>query len=619
VDNKLHEELLKNVKKLKLEVSSYSLHSLTSTIAVYLRQQNFSGNNEFNLISPVKQCFYLIGIMLTTPEPIVPKNLDKRRVGRLVNLLNDIFYAYGWMFWPSKEDKDNLTPEWYRCREVAMPTFTHYFNTSLIASVEQIKKRIIEYLQPFDDVLGEEIGLSSLEVIEIVDSISKLQQSKLDEIYNLTDKEKDLRLELLKRAKAEDWDRDRLSQETQSSEYADFVPIYFDKIDTLFSFSKSDLITKADVTEKFFSNFSIRRKSGIDFTYITEENPAENNPLFTEGDDRYFCPLINALYIAVFRRMEALILKSMKKDAFLKVRDKTLEKSGAELFVQLIGNNAQCFCGLFETKDLHYEHDIIVICGRNLYIVEAKASPPIEPFRDPEKAYARLKSRFKGDTGIQKGFEQANRIRTRLQNEGEFWLYNNKSERFLELKSQEFDYVFCICLTRDNYGPIATNLNLLLEKTDDDIYPWVINIYDLESLVEAFNHLDLKEADLIRYINQRLQLHGKVFGTDELEYFGYFLKHKHFPDLNQLQADMMVLDHNESDIFDEIYVANQSGEKIVIDVVEPVLTTTNLQEILLDEERKRKKRKYNSRNHAAEATRKRNKKLEKLSRRKNRK
>lgn len=373
---------------------------------------------------------------------------------------------------------------------------------------------------------------SSSEIIKITDRISNLQQAKLDELYNLAEKERTLRLKLLERTKVEGWDMNKLKQETHDSEYAEFIPMFFKKMEMLFYIDKSSLIEEADISNKFFTNFSIKRNGDIDFTYITEENPAESYPLFAGEANNYFCPSINALYISVFKRMEVLLLKSHKRESFLKARDKTLERTGAELFLQLIGNDALCFHGLFETEDLHYEHDILIIRNRNLYIIEAKASPPIEPFRDPEKAYTRLKRHFKSDKGIQKGFEQANRILMRLQNEDCLWLYNSKKEKLLELKIQDFNQIFCICLTRDDYGPIATNLNWLLEKSSTDIYPWVVNIYDLETLVDSFRHLGLGETDLTRYVKQRLRLHGKVFGTDELEYFGFFLRHGNLPNQN---------------------------------------------------------------------------------------
>jgi hypothetical protein len=183
-----------------------------------------------------------------------------------------------------------------------------------------------------------------------------------------------------------------------------------------------------------------------------------------------------------------------------------------------------------------------------------------------------IKRHFNSSRGIQKGFEQALRIQKRLQEQGDLILYNKRAEQVIELKSEDFDKVFCICITRDNFGPIATNLNLLLEKDDLDSYPWVINIHDLESLEEGFRHLGLEELDLVRYVENRIQLHGKVFGTDELEYVGFFIKHGGLEQLKQVEADMISLEPKYSDIFDEIYFANKFGEKVEVEVTEPILT-----------------------------------------------
>jgi hypothetical protein len=426
MDEKLHKELIKNIDSLKAEVAKYSSAALTGTVAIQLRKQFFPDNEESKLVSPAKQSFYLLGIMLTTSEPTNSYNLNAQAIDKIIELLNKIFQSYALMFWPSKEDKDNLTDEWYRCREVAVPAFLHYFNTSLMASVEQIKKRAIDYVKPFDDVLLDKINLFSSEVMRIVDDICNIQQKKLDELYVLAEREKEIRLGLLERAKVEGWDISRLRQETANSEYADFLPIFFNKMDTAFSIEKSILTGESNKINNSLSNLSIKRTGGEEFTYITEDNTAEKCPLFEHEIGKYFCPSINALYISALKLMESVLLDSSKKDSFLKARDKTLERVGADLFTRLIGDKSLCLCELYETKDLQYEHDILIIKNRHLYIIEAKASPPIEPFRDPAKAYTRLKRHFKSDRGIQKGFEQARRILKRLREEGAFCLYSNK-------------------------------------------------------------------------------------------------------------------------------------------------------------------------------------------------
>lgn len=173
-------------------------------------------------------------------------------------------------------------------------------------------------------------------------------------------------------------------------------------------------------------------------------------------------------------------MDSSKKDSFLKARDKTLERVGAALFTRLIGDNSLCLCELYETKDLQYEHDILIIKNRHLYIIEAKAS------------------------------------------------------------------------------------------------------------------------------EDRVHLHGKVFGTDELEYAGFFIKNGSLSELRQADADIIVLPPNYSDIFDDIYLASKFGERVTVNVTEPVFT--NIRDELLAESRSKRRNNNDSNKRNDEKKRKRKKK-----------
>jgi len=69
----------------------------------------------------------------------------------------------------TRKQLGNLSPEWYqvKVREVSMPAFLHYFNTGLLASVQQIEERITTYLVPFDAKLTEAIGISASQALAI--------------------------------------------------------------------------------------------------------------------------------------------------------------------------------------------------------------------------------------------------------------------------------------------------------------------------------------------------------------------------------------------------------------------------------------------------------------------
>lgn len=54
---------------------------------------------------------------------------------------------------------------------------------------------------------------------------------------------------------------------------------------------------------------------------------------------------------------------------------------------------------------------------------------------------------------------------------------------------------------------------------------------------------------------------------------------------------MLVLQANYSDIFDEIYIANKSGNKITVDITEPVLN--DIREVFSDVVKKQNKKEDN--------------------------
>lgn len=611
---KLHRKLLVKAQKLREIASGIDTISIVGTVFTELRKNSFKGEKS-ELHSPAKQCSYLLGVMLSTRDPIKGNRLDKKTVEKIIKLLNSIFDVYGLMYFQFDEDKKELGKEWDRYTKVSMPAFLHYFNTSIIASVEQIKKRIQLYITPLDNLVEAILGLSSEKMLEFTSAIANIQQEKLNALIELSEKEGKLRHSLLEKAELEGWTIERLREETSRSEYGSLVPIFLERIDSLFEVEISNFPTTTDKTllAKYINIFSIQRGEVEPFVYITETNPAERFPLIEHKADKYLYPSINALYIAILDRLEDSLESSIHKDKYYKLRDKTLEMEVLNTFKKYFGDKASYYHELFETPDLNIEHDCIVVTQNCVFIIEVKASPPTVPFRDPEKAFIRLKRQFESDRGIQKAFEQANRLRTKLVNHKELPLYDKNGEQVLFLRADQNHQVFCVCVTRDNFGPLGTNLNLLLVKDADIPYPLAINIFDLESLLNGFKHLGFGESELSNYIAQRSQLHGKVFGTDELEFAGFYIKHNGFEKLINLEADLVNLLSDYSDIFDEIYVAEASGEKVTYDVTEPYLR--NYSQDLIDYFSKKDSEKIKKDKRRRE---KKREQIAKLSRRKNR-
>jgi hypothetical protein len=110
-----------------------------------------------------------------------------------------------------------------------------------------------------------------------------------------------------------------------------------------------------------------------------------------------------------------------------------------------------------------------------------------------------------------------------------------------------------------------------LEKPEADPYPWAVNIFDLDALLDAWSYFGWGPEKLCEYLDQRQQLHGKVFTTDELAVAGFFVRHGGLRHLKQAETDMVVLNPEYTDVFDKIYLAKKGGEKVEYAPTEPFM------------------------------------------------
>jgi hypothetical protein len=182
VENDLYDQLILKTEELRDLLRKSSTESIVGMCAAFSFRRLVSGKDGQKLISPGRQPNFLLGLMLSTDEPERPDQFGKEDWDTAENLLNDIFSTYAWMFWPKPEEVGSLTESWKQAREVAMPAFLHYFNTGLLASVEQVQDRIKRYLCPFDVEIKSLMGISASEALTIANFIMKDLQHALDKV-----------------------------------------------------------------------------------------------------------------------------------------------------------------------------------------------------------------------------------------------------------------------------------------------------------------------------------------------------------------------------------------------------------------------------------------------------
>ena len=191
MDKRLHDNLIQDINSLKKLLANCSTETIVGTVATkFLRWPN----NDVELTSPHRQLFYLLTLMLTSPEPKNSQEFDESAWSNSQDLLEKIFRTYAWMFWPTADEAKNLTKEWKDIRKVAMPAFLNYFNSGLLASTDQVKDRINRYIVPFDSAVKAIFDLTMTDMLDIVDFIGGKIQSDYDSLSDLIKKEEQARL-----------------------------------------------------------------------------------------------------------------------------------------------------------------------------------------------------------------------------------------------------------------------------------------------------------------------------------------------------------------------------------------------------------------------------------------
>ena len=526
----LAEKISNNVSLIRDVVGSCS----TESVVGWCMAKHYVGYfSESDLSSPAKQVAFLLGVLLESTEPSEPREFGDEEWQAVVRPLGELFSAYMELYLPTEGSLADQSDNWKHVRQVSMVAFLNYFNQTLMASVEQITNQIRAYLVPFDAQISQDFGISASEALTVAIWVGEKLQTSLDR-WSGGDEEEVLRI----------------------------GKIFY-----------SDLIHEhRRVGEQFWKLYTVERGGGPQLQYPTERTKVEEQPLIRLTDDVAMSFNLNFVFASILTTFEQRISNGPMREQYFRHRDKTVEDQVASTFKRIVGNHSVVHQNLFETPDNHYEHDLIVITRDICLFIEVKARPPNEPFRDPEKSFTRLLRAFRSDGGIQRAYEQANRLLKPLRDGVTVPLYDQNGEEVIRLTPNDLQKAFCICVTRDNYGSLATFLSFLLEKDENAPYPWAVNILDLENLADAWEFLRWHDRQLKSYLSQRVQLHHHVFSADELDYAGAFIRHCGLGELLKDKDFFVQLHPQYASVFDDIYqYLNHGGPPVQINPVHVVM------------------------------------------------
>ena len=538
----IQEIITENIARIKRVVQECS----TESVVGYIMIKHLRGFPQQDLASPAKQLRFLLGVVLETKEPDAPNEFAEQEWRQVVEPIQRLSGAYMSLYLPSDETTAKQSEEWYEIQQVVMTAFLDYHQKGLLASTEQIRDRIRSYLAPFDDQLSYALGISASEALSIGLDIGTEIQKQMERV---------------------------LQYAANSSKPADVSMEIIEAIKGLGRTRLPDLVQRyGSAGQRFWDLLTVRRGEGPLINYPTERSIVETRPLICLSADEAMVFDSKSLLSAILLRGEEALANGPTRDQYFRRRDRILEDHSLAVLRRILGAESKVYKNVFETPDNQYEHDLVVVTADICLFVEAKASPMDEPFRDPERAIVRIRRGFRSTSGIQEAYAQSLRLYKRLQGQ-ELVLFDVRGAEILRLPSSSSENAFCVCVTRDSFGPLATFLSPLLSKGVDDPYPWVVNILDLEQIAEAWEYFRWGGRQLRSLLAQRILLHEKVFSDDELDYVGAYIKHCGLHYFAYSEYDRVFLDPRYALVFDEIYGHLHHGQvRVTINPSYPWMT-----------------------------------------------
>lgn len=519
-----------------------------SSLMQFIRFKNPSPALE-GLSSPQRQLFYLAALNITSaPNSNLLPSFNNEQFNLIKNLLNEIEQGYMQLFYPTKKE-DFSNDDWKQKVLVSMSSFLSFFNQGLMNYEEQIIQRIISYFTPFENSIINEFGLSVQDFIDIYNHIDAIPNTFLSN--NIHHKDTDISWEQFceemkqKNIPSSEWNKHL------PENHRNFSNFLSDK-GQLQRIYKNDLVQKfgQSKADSFLTNFVIKRGESK-YLYFTENNPLFLKPIFQIDENTFQAIDMQHIIQAVYNSLATFCINDEKlREKFYSIRGDKLELKVAEIFKRFFGKEAIVYHGYY-TQDKH-EQDLLIIFRKFAFIVEVKASKRNEPRREPKKAYPLILSNF--NETIQKGYDQAYRVKGKFIAREIIEIYSDEklSNKIAEINTKRFHQHFSIIVTQERFGPIQTNLYDLLEKMEDDEYPWSICIDDLEVFFLQLERMKKTPFNLCQFLNLRQQLHGHLIADDELGVCGGFLNQK--ITFSKAESDeILMLAPDMSEVFDKSY------------------------------------------------------------------
>ncbi|GHN02557.1 hypothetical protein WSM22_40460 [Cytophagales bacterium WSM2-2] len=536
-------------RKLKEIIATYNEDWLLGDLFSLIHAGRERASDQLGgLSSPQRQLYYLAGLNVTSdPSNGYDVRYDPEKWNQIVTLLNEIEAEYTQLFFPSKPE--DVTEEWKRVRQVAMPSFLSYFNQGPLNYQEQVVNWVRDLFSPLDGDIENATGVKTEDFIRFYESLDQLRHKNFQAHT--------LQKELLR----PNWNKYTKIKMGVAEEAPDFIKemgeeyaptsTYLTDKGVIDRFYPSELITKELPEGKVRTvlNLLSTKRSKTDFLYYTETrpgNPLYERPILDIGDGMYQVFDVKQVIHAVNKLLEK--VSAVNKDKYIARKGTLLEDRIEDLFKTFLKDSFKIYRGYYVDS---CEQDILVLWKKYAFIIETKGYALREPFRDPDKAFVRITNDFKASIGY--GHEQSRRIEKKFIDEVPLRITDKNGKVIDEIDTTLYEFDFSIIVNLESFGQVQCDLSTLLKlENEDDLFPWAVTLDDLEIFFLTMIAQKRRPEDFVDFLLMRETLHGKLVCSDELEICGGFLSSK-LKKARLKHADVIITKPDLGDIFDSQY------------------------------------------------------------------
>ena len=501
------------------------------------------------LSSPMRQLYYLAGLLVTTTKSGVEVNYTEEDWTYIVEHLNTIENEYFKIFFPT--EKTEITDEWKKKRVVAMPTFLSYFNQGPLNFEEQSISWISDLYQKLDAAIEAETGLKTKDFLLFYDKLDRWCEDNLQSFSNTntTPIRSDwqdytsLKIGVIDEAPDEikALGNTRLPMCTLVADYG-----------IKNRFKASDLVDEKlplNKVEQILSLLSFKVEDSDFLYYTSTTNPLYRFPILNLEDGLYQVFEIKQVLHAIDAYLENLSCSTdNNKTKYIKEKGKLLENNIVSLLKSIFGRYVKCYTSYYVDD---CEQDILILWKDNAFIIEAKAYDIKEPFRDPERAYKRILQDFNRSIGY--AYKQTWRVAEKFYKQEPLEIKDEHGALIDTIDTAKYkNGDFSIIVTQKSFGQIQADLSNTLDIEEGGFYPWAIKYDDLDVFLRTIKALHKKPQFLVDFLLDREALHGHVICSDELQICGGYLMDELTSDI--CQSDNLIACSPElASIFDEQY------------------------------------------------------------------